>query len=72
MVELPNTSVANYFLEEMFKSAADRLIMINPFLKLNDRMKELLADKARLKSVQSRKIGISLQSNRGQAPRFLR
>jgi hypothetical protein len=30
-------------------SARDRLILISPFLKLNDRMKELLADKDRLK-----------------------
>jgi hypothetical protein len=29
----------------MIKSASDRLILISPFLKLNDRMKELLADK---------------------------
>ncbi|MDB5777848.1 MAG: repair protein [Polaromonas sp.] len=33
----------------MIKSAADRLILISPFLKLNDWMKELLADKNRLK-----------------------
>ena len=39
----------NYFLEEMIKGASDRLILISPFLKLNDRMKELLADKNRLK-----------------------
>lgn len=31
------------------KEAKDRLILISPFLKLNDRMKELLADKDRLK-----------------------
>ena len=39
----------NYHLEELIKSASDRLILISPFLKLNDRMKELLADKNRLK-----------------------
>lgn len=33
----------------MIKAARDRLILISPFLKLNDRMKELLADKDRLK-----------------------
>jgi phosphatidylserine/phosphatidylglycerophosphate/cardiolipin synthase-like enzyme len=33
----------------MIKGASDRLILISPFLKLNDRMKELLADKNRLK-----------------------
>ncbi|HEY8219570.1 MAG TPA: phospholipase D family protein [Methylobacter sp.] len=44
-----NTSATNYFLEELIKNAKDRLILISPFLKLNDRMKELLADKNRLK-----------------------
>ena len=33
----------------MIKGASDRLILISPFLKLNNRMKELLADKNRLK-----------------------
>ena len=43
MAQFLNTSATNYFLEEMIKGAADRLILISPFLKLNDRMKELLA-----------------------------
>lgn len=33
----------------MVKNASDRLILISPFLKLNDRIKELLEDKNRLK-----------------------
>ena len=33
----------------MIKNASDRLILISPFLKLNDRIKELLEDKDRLK-----------------------
>ena len=41
MAKFLNTSATNYFLEEMIKSASDRLILISPFLKLNDRMKEL-------------------------------
>jgi len=49
MAKFLNTSATNYFLEEMIKGAHDRLILISPFLKLNDRMKELLADKNRLK-----------------------
>lgn len=49
MAKFLNTSATNYFLEELIKSAKDRLILISPFLKLNDRMKELLADKNRLK-----------------------
>lgn len=49
MAKFLNTSATNYFLEELIKDATDRLILISPFLKLNDRMKELLADKNRLK-----------------------
>jgi len=49
MAKFLNTSATNYFLEEMIKGAAERLTLISPFLKLNDRMKELLADKNRLK-----------------------
>ena len=49
MAKFLNTSATNYFLEELIKEARDRLILISPFLKLNDRMKELLADKNRLK-----------------------
>lgn len=49
MAKFLNTSATNYFLEELIKNAKDRLILISPYLKLNDRMKELLADKNRLK-----------------------
>ena len=49
MAKFLKTSATNYFLEEMIKDASDRLILISPFLKLNNRMKELLADKNRLK-----------------------
>jgi phosphatidylserine/phosphatidylglycerophosphate/cardiolipin synthase-like enzyme len=49
MAKFLNTSATNYFLEELIKGAKDRLILISPFLKLNDRVKELLADKNRLK-----------------------
>jgi phosphatidylserine/phosphatidylglycerophosphate/cardiolipin synthase-like enzyme len=49
MAKFLNTSATNYFLEELIKDAKDRLVLVSPFLKLNDRMKELLADKNRLK-----------------------
>src|SRR6185312_17249592 len=49
MPKFLNTSATNYFLEELIKGAKDRLILVSPFLKLNDRIKELLADKNRLK-----------------------
>ena len=49
MARFLNTSGTNYHLEELIKGARDRLILISPFLNLNDRIKELLADKDRLK-----------------------
>ncbi|MGP1691386.1 MAG: phospholipase D-like domain-containing protein [Giesbergeria sp.] len=49
MAKFLSSNGINYHLEELIKSASDRLILISPFLKLNDRMKELLADKNRLK-----------------------
>lgn len=49
MTRFLSTTGTNYHLEELIKGASDRLILISPFLKLNDRMKELLADKNRLK-----------------------
>src|SRR3546814_1438609 len=49
MAKFINTSATNYFLEELIKDAKDRLILISPYLKINDRVKKLLADKNRLK-----------------------
>lgn len=49
MSKFLNTSATNYYLEELIKNAKDRLILISPFLKLSDRIKELLEDKNRLK-----------------------
>ena len=49
MAKFLNTSGTNYFLEELIKDAKDRVILISPFLRLNDRIKELLVDKNRLK-----------------------
>lgn len=49
MAKFLNTSATNYFLEELIRDARDRLVLISPYLKLNDRVKELLADKNRLK-----------------------
>ncbi|MGO3541309.1 MAG: phospholipase D family protein [Pseudomonas helleri] len=49
MAKFLNTSGTNYYLEELIKGAKDRLILISPYLRLNDRIKELLEDKNRLK-----------------------
>ncbi len=48
MSKFLNTSATNFYLEELIKNAKERLILISPFLKLNDRIKEILADKNRL------------------------
>ena len=49
MAKFLNTSATNFFLEELIKNAKERLILISPYLRLNDRIKELLEDKDRLK-----------------------
>lgn len=49
MAKFLNTSATNYFLEELIKAARERMIIISPFLKFNDRIRELLADKDRMK-----------------------
>jgi len=49
MARFLNTSATNYFLEELIKGSTERLILISPFLKFNDRIKEFLTDKDRLK-----------------------
>lgn len=49
MAKFLNTSGTTYHLEELIKKASERLILISPYLKLNERVKELLEDKNRLK-----------------------
>ena len=49
MAKFLTTSGTNFFLEELIKNAKERLILISPYLRLNDRIKELLEDKDRLK-----------------------
>lgn len=49
MAKFLNTSAVTYYLEEMIKNANERLILISPYLRLNDKIKELLEDKNRLK-----------------------
>ncbi len=49
MPKFLNTSATNYYLEELIKNARERLILISPFLKINDRIRELLEDKNRMK-----------------------
>lgn len=49
MTKFLNTSGTTYHLEELIKKASDRLVLISPYLQFNERIKELLEDKNRLK-----------------------
>jgi hypothetical protein len=49
MAKFLNTSATNYYLEDIIKQTRERLVIISPFLKFNDRIKELLEDTNRMK-----------------------
>jgi hypothetical protein len=49
MAKFLDTTGISYHLEQTIKNANERLFLISPFLKINDRIKELLEDKDRLK-----------------------
>ena len=49
MAEFLTTTGVSYRLEEIIKSATERLVIISPFLRVNERIRELLEDKDRLK-----------------------
>ncbi len=49
MAEFLGTTATNFRLEELIKNARERLVLISPYLKINTRIRELLADKDRLK-----------------------
>ena len=49
MPKFLSTTGVSYELEELIRGAAERLILISLFLRVNQRIRELLADKDRLK-----------------------
>jgi phosphatidylserine/phosphatidylglycerophosphate/cardiolipin synthase-like enzyme len=49
MATFLDTTGISYHLEQIIKTANERLIIISPFLKMNDRIKELLDDRDRFK-----------------------
>ncbi len=49
MVEFLKTTGVSHYLEELVEDARDRLILISPYLKINDRIKEQLEEKNRMK-----------------------
>jgi hypothetical protein len=49
MVKFLTTSGITYHLENLVKSASEKLILISPFLKVNERLRQILDDKDREK-----------------------
>ena len=49
MAQFLTTTGVSYRLEEIIKGAKERLVIISPFLRINERIKELLEDKNRMK-----------------------
>jgi len=49
MAKFLNTSGVSYRLELLVKNAKEKLILISPFLKFNDRIKQLIEDQDRQK-----------------------
>ena len=49
MAEFLTTSGITYNLERLIKEAKERLILVSPFLKINERLKQLLEDQDRFK-----------------------
>ena len=49
MVEFLKTTGVSHYLEELVNNARDKLILISPYLQINDRIKEQLEEKNRLK-----------------------
>ena len=49
MAKFLTTTGVSYELEELIRGAEERLVLISPFLRVNQRIRDLLADKDRLK-----------------------
>ncbi|WP_048206281.1 phospholipase D family protein [Methanococcoides methylutens] len=49
MAKFLDTSGVTYHLEGLIKNADEKIVLISPYLKINDRIKELIEDKNRLK-----------------------
>ena len=49
MATFLTTTGVSYELEELIRGADERLVLISPFLRVNQRIRDLLADKDRLK-----------------------
>ena len=46
MANFLNTSALNFLLEELIRTAGEELILVSPYLKLNERVRDLLRDRS--------------------------
>ncbi|MDU9048859.1 MAG: phospholipase D family protein [Candidatus Electrothrix sp. Rat3] len=46
MANFLNTSALNFLLEELIRTAKEELVLVSPYLKLNERVRELLRDQS--------------------------
>lgn len=49
MAKFLTTAGVSHLLEELIKTAEERIVLLSPYLKLNDRLRELLAERSRSK-----------------------
>ncbi|MCI5117436.1 MAG: DNA repair protein [Candidatus Electrothrix sp. LOE1_4_5] len=52
MANFLNTSALNFLLEELMRTAKKELILVSPYLKLNERVRELLYDRSQQVDIQ--------------------
>jgi phosphatidylserine/phosphatidylglycerophosphate/cardiolipin synthase-like enzyme len=52
MANFLNTSALNFLLEELMRTAKKELVLVSPYLKLNERVKELLRDRSQQIDIQ--------------------
>jgi len=56
MAEFLTTAATSHELEKLIKRTKERLVLISPYLQINDKIKVLLEDKDRLKTVDMRLV----------------
>jgi hypothetical protein len=49
MAKFLDTTGVNFYLQKLIKDANVQLVLVSPYLQLNDRIRELLEDKNRMK-----------------------
>ncbi len=52
MANFLNTSALNFLLEELMRTAKKELVLVSPYLKLNERVRELLLDRSQQIDIQ--------------------